>query len=451
MRVLGVATLALVVYITVIIVWATIVKRNMAEGMIIGFVIVAFFGQSRSFDLMKIGIISALSNEVLFASLAFILMSYLIKESGLLEGILEILNSLLGKLPGGPAFINIGLSATMGMLSGSNSANTATSGTFTAQWMIKTGWKKEIAATLIAGNGGLGAGFPPSASMFIMLGFAQINSVISEGQLYLGLLVSGIYQVIYRIFLIVYLIKKHSIKGTIAGHNKSFFVALRENWKSLAVFLGAVIPISLTVGPIGSILKNNGMDEAIAEISLLTWIPVLMILIIFILGHKKLFENIGTKQTLIKTLFPQFKNIGGVLLFAFAASVIFSELGLANELVDLFKNLDFSKPVMVMLVGLLIVIVAGPLSSTATLTSIGLISYTALISAGVTPLAAVVSILVFASTEGASPPASGSIFIASGLTECNPEATFLPLIKFFVIPIILLGWLIAMEYLPLYI
>ncbi|MGG5333013.1 hypothetical protein [Enterococcus sp. AZ163] len=66
-------------------------------------------------------------------------------------------------------------------------------------------------------------------------------------------------------------------------------------------------------------------------------------------------------------------------------------------------------------------------------------------------LEAVVAILVFASTEGASPPASGSIFIAAGLTDCRPEATFYPLIKYFVIPITLVGWLIAMGYLPLFV
>lgn len=232
----GVATSALIIYIFTIIIWAVLIKRNMAEGMIIGFVIVALFGQDKAFDLMKMGLASALSNEVLFASLAFVLMSYLIKESELLEGILKIFDSLLGKLPGGPAFVNIGLSATMGMLSGSNSANTATSGTFTAQWMIETGWKKEVAATLIAGNGGLGAGFPPSASMFIMLGFAQISEVITEGQLYVGLFISGVYQVLYRIGLVLFLIKKYSIKGTKLDKRDNFLSALKENWRSLIVF-----------------------------------------------------------------------------------------------------------------------------------------------------------------------------------------------------------------------
>lgn len=448
---MGNATLALIIYILLIIIWATLIKRNMAEGMLLGFILVAMFGGSHFFDYLRIGFFSALSNEVLFASLAFVLMSYLIKESELLKGILVIFQSLLGGLRGGPAFVNIGLSAILGMLSGSNSANTATSGTFTAQWMIETGWKKETTATLLAGNGGLGAGFPPSASMFIMLGFSEISGLITEGQLYIGLFISGIYQVIYRIFLVLYLMRKEKIAVETFDDRLSLRAALSNHWTSLLVFLGAIIPIIITIGPVRRFFNERGMGEALSHISLLTWIPILMISIILVLGRKKLKQNIPDRSYLVNTLFPHYKNIGGVLLFAFAASELFAQLNLAQELVTVFNQLNFAKPIMVLLVGLLVVLVAGPLSSTATLTSIGLIAFSALLSVGVPPLQAVVAILVFASTEGASPPASGSIFIAAGLAESQPEDTFYTLIKFFVVPITLIGWMIAMGFLPLFV
>lgn len=447
---MGTAVIALIVYIAVIIIWATLIKRNMAEGMIVGFLILALFGGTNAPAYLLNGFVSALSNEVLFASLAFILMSYLIKESHILNGILAIFNSLLGRFRGGPAFVNIGLSAILGMLSGSNSANSATSGSFTAQWMIETGWKKETAATLIAGNGGLGAGFPPSASMFIMLGFAPIAAVVTEGNLYIALFVSGMYQVVYRIFLVMLLMKKEGIQKIDSHEIAPLGKALKENWSCLLVFLGAIIPVMVTVGPIGGWLRSNGMAAAVSEISLLVWIPISMISIILVMGRKVLIDQVFHREKIIQTLFPQYKNIGGILLFAFAASEIFSEMGLGDELIVIFNQLSLPKPLLVLLIGAMVILVAGPLSSTATLTSVGLISYMALVSVGVTPIAAVVSILVFASTEGASPPASGSIFIAAGLTGSEPEKTFLPLIKYFVLPILLLGWLIAMGFLPLF-
>ncbi|MGT2751065.1 TRAP transporter large permease subunit [Streptococcus orisasini] len=442
---------ALLVYIAVILVWALVIKRNMAEGMLLGLIAVSLFSGSQILNFLIDGLVSALFNEVLYASLAFIIMSFLMIESGLIQKILAIFNALLGKIKGGPAFLNITISALFGMLSGSNSANTATSGTFTSQWMIETGWKPEIVSTLVAGNGGLGAGFPPSASMFIMLGFAKVSGLVDEGELYLGLFVSGLYQVIYRIFLVSYLMRKQDIKVILPHSQLSTFQIIKKNWTALLIFLGAIIPILLTIGPLSQFLSNYGMAEALESISLLTWIPTLMIALCLILGWQQLKDKVLNINYCAEHLFPQFKTIGGVLLFAFAASEVLANLGLEKGLTQIFTMLNLPKALMVLLIAILVVLVAGPLSSTATLTSIGLIAFTGLTSAGVPPLLAVVSILVFASTEGASPPASGSIFIASSLAQVEPEKTFYPLIIYFVIPILIIGWLIAMGILPLFV
>ena len=97
----------------------------------------------------------------------------------------------------------------------------------------------------------------------------------------------------------------------------------------------------------------------------------------------------------------------------------------------------------------LVAFVAGPLSSTATLTSVGVVSHAILVGVGVDPLAAGAALLMVASTEGASPPASGALFIACGLTECDPPKIYVPLIVWFVVPIVLLACLVCGGILPL--
>lgn len=448
---MGMAMIALFVYILWIMFWSVKINRSIVEGMIAGYVLVGCFGGSNMFKYLYNGLLVAIRNEVVFAAMAFLLMSYLMKESKLFDGILEVLNAIFGRISGGPAYINIAISAFMGMLSGSNSANSATSGSFTAQWMIQTGWKKEVAATLIAGNGGLGAGLPPSASMFIMLGFSYISSMITESQLYVGLFVSAVYQIIWRIILVQILVKKNKIKADHSEITSGLANALKKNWQSFLVFLVAIIPIVITMSPLGTVLRSFGLSEGMGKISLLVWIPISMILITLVVGYKTLKQTLFNRKKWMSELLPLYQNIGGLLIFAFAASEIFTFLGLSSEVTAILDQIVLPKTIAVTLVALLVVLVAGPLSSTATLTSIGLISFQALISVGVPPLAAVVSILVFASTEGASPPASGSIFIASGLTGAAPESTFLPLIKYFVVPVMVIGWLIAMGILPLFV
>ncbi|CAH0298338.1 hypothetical protein [Peribacillus simplex] len=75
-------------------------------------------------------------------------------------------------------------------------------------------FRKEIfvGATVAAGNVGLGIAYPPSRSMFILLGFAPIAALVSEAQLYVALLAGGAYQILYRIFLTMWFVRCYKIK-----------------------------------------------------------------------------------------------------------------------------------------------------------------------------------------------------------------------------------------------
>ncbi|KML19960.1 C4-dicarboxylate ABC transporter permease [Bacillus sp. LK10] len=440
--------IALIVFIAVIIIWNVMVKRNMGEAMLLGFIATTLFGGLDALRLFWDGLIFASTYEVLYAAVAFVFMAYLIEKLELIHALLRILNSVVGKLPGGAAYMSTLGSAVLGALSGSNSANTAATGSITASWMIKSGWSRTHTATILAGNGGLGAALPPNSSMFIMLGFAPVAALVSEGDLYIALLIGGLYQVVYRFILVYLLVKKNKIQAMPPDDILPFWEAVKQGWKSIFIFFGALIPIMITIGPLANYLKSNPNigPEAMDQISLITWIPILMILISLTIGRKK--ASVLDWSQFFKSAIPKFTTIGALMLFAVAASQVLAELGLAEDLTQITSVLAIPKWLMVLIVGVLVTLVAGPLSSTATLTAVGLVSFSALISVGVAPVVAVVAILAFSSTEGASPPASGSIFIASGLAGARPEKTFIPLILYYMLPIVGIGWLIGMEILP---
>jgi TRAP-type C4-dicarboxylate transport system permease large subunit len=103
---------------------------------------------------------------------------------------------------------------------------------------------------------------------------------------------------------------------------------------------------------------------------------------------------------------------------------------------------------MMLVVGVLITLVGGPLTSTATVASIGAVGFSALVGVGVAPATAAATILIFASTEGASPPSAAPIFISAGIADVDPATTFVPLILYYVLPIIAIGALISLGILP---
>ncbi len=443
-----IALLALTAFIVVIIVWNVVFKRNMGEAMLLGLVVTALFAGTQAPAYLLGGLADALTHDVLYAALAFVFMAYLIDATGLIQKILAILNSVFGRIRGGPAFIDTAGSAVFGSLSGSNSANTASSGSFTGPWMVRTGWTPTRAATVLAGNGGMGAALPPSASMVIMIGFA--GGMVTTGQVYLGLLVAGTYQIVLRILLVTYFVRKDGIPKADEHDLVPLRTSLKQGVGALSIFLGALIPIVITVGPLSTYLtESTPLGEAMGSISLLTWIPILIIAFALLAGRDRLPRSARDWSKLLDGALPKFATIGALLFFAIAASEILGRLGLADEVNDLLQTLPVNSVLMVVVVGLVVTLVAGPLSSTATLTAVGHISLLALVGVGVDPLLAIIAILVFASTEGASPPASGSIFVAAGLTGARPESTFIPLIVYYMIPIFFIGCLIGWGVLPI--
>ncbi|MDA0564686.1 TRAP transporter permease [Streptomonospora sp. S1-112] len=438
---------ALGAFIAVIIVWNVAFKRNMGEAMLLGLLATAAFAGADAPGALLAGLRGALDEEVLYAALAFVFMAYVVDRTGLIHRLLAILNSLVGRVRGGPALVDTAGSAVMGALSGSNSGNTAATGAFTGPWMVRTGWSPERSATVLAGNGGLGAALPPSASMVIMIGFA--GSMVTTGEVYLALLCAGLYQVTWRVLLVCYFVRRDRIPRVADEELRPLGQVLREGRFALLIVLGALVPIAVTVGPLAEFLAAaDRLGGSVEDISILTWIPVLVTALALLVGRRELPRGARAWGTWITAAMPRFTSIGALLFFAVAASEVLSGLGLAEDIDALLAGFHLNQYVVAVLVGVLIAVVAGPLSSTATLTAVGQVSLLTLVSVGVDPVLAVTAILVFASTEGASPPASGSIFVAAGLTGARPERTFLPLIVYYMLPIMLIGCLVAWGVLP---
>lgn len=443
-----IALIALVVFIFVIVVWNVVFKRNMAEAMLVGFLSTLLFAGADAPEYVVSGVASAIENEVLFAAAAFVFMTYFVQQTGVMDKLVAILSSALGRLPGGPALVDTVASGAMGALAGgSNTGNAAASGSITGPWMVRSGWTKHRAATVIAGNAGLGAALPPSASMVIMIGFA--GTLVTTSQVYLALLIAGLYQVVYRIFLTMWFVYRDGIRAETDAEHVPLKQTMKRGWPSTLIFFGAIVPIFLTVGPLADALKASPVGEAMGDISLIMWIPILIIFISAIVSWKNLPKTPKAWWKFMEGGIPNFYTIGAILFFAILASEILAQLGLDRDVNMVLGALDLPLWLLVVLVGLLVVAVAGPLSSSATLSAVGQVSLFAMVGAGVEPILALIAILVFASTEGASPPASGSIFVACGITGAKPEKTFIPLIVYYVVPFFFLGVGIALGIIPI--
>ena len=127
-----------------------------------------------------------------------------------------------------------------------------------------------------------------------------------------------------------------------------------------------------------------------------------------------------------------------------------SAVGFGEDLNALLQSLTLPKAVLVFIVGIMVALVAGPLSGVATTIAMGPVAYAVLTNVGISPIAAVAAFLIWMSTEGASPPRSSPIFVSCGLAGVNNiQVTFKPLVFHYVVPVVIIGGLIALGILPI--
>lgn len=450
---LGIGIVAFVVYILFVIVWYLGLKRSIAEAMLLGLIVCcAFNGIGNIPTTFVSSLQSAMTEDVMAAIMLFTMMASIMTQTGIITRLVNILNSILGRLRGGPAYVSACASALFGMVSGASSANAATVGSITIPWMEESGWSKEVAATMNTGNAGLGICIPPSSSMFLMLGLPAVAGVVSAGDLYFALLCGGLWTLVYRLILVRYYVFKYKIPPISRDKIAGLGASLKTGGSSLAMFLGIIIPLLVITGPVATLLEGLASfgEDCVGAMNIIIWVPVLIMVICLIEGRKMLPKTLEGWTKMLLSTAKQCCNCGAVSLFAMACSNALNQTSFGDDMTTILSALSLPKFVMILIIGYVIALAAGPMNATSTTVSLGPVAYSAMVSVGVPPVTAIVAYLIFASTEGASPPMSSPIFVSSSIAGLDDVSVmFKPLIFHYCIPVVFVGVLVAMGILPI--
>ena len=443
---------ALLVFIAVTVVMNTALKRDISESLVVALLATALLGGADAPQLLVNALATAAQSEVTFAGMAFVFMGIVVQATGLIDRLIEILNSVFGRLRGGAAYVSTLSSAMIGLIAGSTAGNSATVGSVTIPWMKKTGWSSERAATLVAGNSGLGVALPPNSTMFIILALPAATGA-SASSVYVALACGGAYAVLYRMIVVYHWARKFNIEPTPKDSMKPFAEAFRQGWRSPSIFMGIIIPVLLTIGPLAGYLGKEAVigEDGVKAISIIVWVPILITVIALIEGANRIRLNNIQFRVQLRRDSHQFATVGISLFAALAAATIMEELGVGDQLSGVLEAASLPRWIMLIAVAILAVLVATPLSSTATAAAIGAPAVAALTVIGLDPALAIVVVLLCTSTEGASPPVGAPIYLSAAMADADPPKMFVPLIVYFVLPMMALAWLIGMEWLPIYI
>lgn len=442
------AIVALVVYMASIIVWNFVLRRNIGEAMLVGLAVVTAFAGTDALTVLRHSFWEAMQEQVMFAGLAFVFMSYVLGRTPVLDRMIDILNSVLGRVRGGPVYTSTVAAGAFGSVAHVGASVTAAVGSITIPWMKRADVKPEIAGSVVAGSAGMGVTFPFSSTMFILTGALASTGTLTVDELVIPLTIGGLWCLGVRLLINAYMVRKYDLQPMDPSDLLPFRRSFSNGWTTLTMFIGMVVPVLLTMGWTSARLSDYVKVDLGEAVSLIVWIPVLMIAIVAILGRRHLPRAGRDWYQLLAGAAPRFGVIGVTIVAAFAAANVLNELGLPAQLTSALESVDASRPVMAVIVGLIVVAIAIPLTASATMAAIGPVAVVALIGAGVEPAVAATAVLIFASTEGASPPSGSPIYVAAGLAQVDPAKMFRPLVTYFCLPILGVGVLIASGVLP---
>ncbi|HJB08741.1 MAG TPA: TRAP transporter permease [Candidatus Enterocloster faecavium] len=454
MGLIGPGIISLIIFVGVTIIASVGFKRNIAWSMCLAWLASLLLAgrniPSYAVESLKAGII----NEVMYPSICFCFMAEMMRRTGIIKRLVTILNSIFGRIPGGAGYVSTMASALMGAVSGSGSGNAAVSGSITIPWMMESGFSDQLATTIVTGNATLGMSIPPSTSMFLMLAMPAIAGKCEAGALYVACLCGGMYVLAYRLLTVFYYTKRYKIRAVDRSSLLPLSEALRTGWKSLLIFFGVFIPLALTSGPVSEWLSAGPFGEdGVGSIDMMIWIPTLLVLITVLEGRKYLPKITEVKKwrEIIVGDIMSYPAVGGTIIFSFAGSEVMTRLGLGAEMEAIFANLS-SMPALVtiMVVGVILLILAGPLNSTGTLVTMGSVGFVALTSVGLRPATALTIMLLFAATEGCVPPASTPLVIASGISGLkDPSKCFKDLMFIYTTGSFVIATLVGVGILPI--
>ncbi|MDD7834222.1 MULTISPECIES: TRAP transporter large permease subunit [Paenarthrobacter] len=440
---------ALGAYLAAILLWTTLFKRSVGEAMIIGFLVVLPFTGAAAAQVGWSSLYSAVTDEIVYATMAFVFMGYLLDKTGVLDKLIDLLNSLIGGVRGGPAWVSTVASAGLGGVVHNQAAIAATVGSVTIPWMEKSKLDKPSAATLVAGNAGMGITFPFSASMFVLVGSATVGPLLKVNDLVLPLLIGGLWCFLHRLIVTWLLVRKSGMAPLDPAHRLAVRTAFGQGWATLLLFVVVAIPLIITSGAIASALSDWTGGDVTKSLSIIVWIPVVLIITGALLGRKSLPRNGRAWWNLLQNSAPRFGVVGITVVFAFAGANALAATGLPKQMTALLGQMNLPLWLLAILIGLIVIAVAAPLSATATMAAVGTVGVATLVAAGVPATTAAVAVLVFSSCEAAVPPGGAPLYVACGIADVNPIKTFSRLLTHYALPLLGIGVLIILGVLPI--
>jgi TRAP-type transport system large permease protein len=297
------------------------------------------------FNLLPSRMMSSVNAFPLMTIPFFILAGELMLKAGMMERLIDLANTIVGRLRGGLGHVTVFAGMGLSTVSGAAVADASALGSTLLPSLTKH-YGVGFSAALCAAAANLGPIIPPSGAMIVYAFMA--GPTVSVGGLFMAGIVPGVLLVIGMMAMCSYMAWKHNFPLT--GAPFAMSAVVRELKRSLIIFMMPVIVIGGIVG--GAFTATEG--SAIA---------VVYALLIGLFVTRKLRLS-DLPEAIIRAAITS-AVLGAMIAFASVVTYMLTIDMLPHKLLVLIQSLTSSPTTYLLLVALLLLIVGMFLESNA--------------------------------------------------------------------------------------
>jgi tripartite ATP-independent transporter DctM subunit len=375
-------------------------------------------------DLVAQRTLYALDSFPLVAVPVFLFVGSVMNSAGISAYIYRFADTLVGRLPGGLAQVNIFGSLVFAGMSGSALADIGGIGRIEIDAMKQKGYNRAFAAAVTSSSAIVGPIFPPSIPLII---YGTVTGV-SVLQLLLGGILPGLLCVAGLMLMTAWLARKRNYPRA------ERWPTMRELWRDMLPALPAIMaPVILIVGMLAGFFTPT-------EIAAVTVIYTLLI--------STLFYRDLTMSGLYSAAIETIRASSAILLIVSVAALfgwILSVEQVPQTLTGFMLQISKDPYVLLLLVNVLLIIVGMFLDSTTAILVIAPIIAKPLVLAGVDPVH-LGMVVVFNLMIGLlTPPMGLALYLVADIAEVKMKDVLREMLPFY-IPLVLT--LLLITYVP---